>query len=236
MTVWTKTAQKAILIAMLLMLSSDAWGGVPFPPLSTCIITITQFLTRTSCITGWEPDVVRLTPAGSAAVPIGERVSIATRVRDAAGEPVGKAVVLFSEQSGIVNIAEGGSTTAVTDSLGFAAIVLHGASGYGRIAVCADGVALCEIQVRSPDVAQSPQSCSFGAGTSFVNGYDITHPQCGFLAHFGAVTIGVNDGYDFDCTGAVNGSDIVGTLSNTGVLRFFGDGGTLGAQNACALP
>lgn len=143
-----------------------------------------------------------------------------------------------TRQRAIPTAADGGATTAITDSEGLATIVLHGASGYGRVALCADGVLLCELQVRSPDVVKSAQakSCVLGTAFSAVNGSDIVHPLCGFLVNFGAVTAGVNDGYDFDCSGSVNGNDVLGGLFDTGMIRFFGDTGTLGARNECANP
>jgi hypothetical protein len=66
-----------------------------------------------------------------------------------------------------------------------------------------------------------------------VNGADINNPTCGFLAQFGAVTTGVNDGWDLNCDENVSGSDVTGILGKGGVLQYFGDTGTLGAKNAC---
>jgi hypothetical protein len=57
--------------------------------------------------------------------------------------------------------------------------------------------------------------------------------MCGFLVTFGAVTPGINDGYDLSCDGAVSGADVTGQLGKGGVLQYFGDWGTLGALNAC---
>ena len=76
------TALHLFMIGTFLCVASEAFAGVPFPPLSTCTVTITQYRSRTACIANWEPDVVRLTPAGSTATPIGDRVSITARVRD----------------------------------------------------------------------------------------------------------------------------------------------------------
>ncbi|MFN0151138.1 MAG: Ig-like domain-containing protein [bacterium] len=230
----------AVAAALAVSASTVVSAGVPFPPLSTCAITITQFPTRLVCITSWDPDVVRLTPAGSTASPVFDRVSITVRVRDALDVAVADAVVLFSEQSGIVNIANGGATTALTDAAGMATVALHAASGYGRVALCADGVPLCELMVRSPDVNKSGHptlGCGLSTGSSSVSGSDITNLVCGFLAHFGPVTPGVNDGWDMNCDGFVGGSDIFGGISGRGsVMQYFGDTGTLGATNDCTLP
>ena len=211
-----------------------ASADVPFPPLSTCTVTVTQFPARPVCLTASEP-VVRLTPAGSTANPVFDRVSITVRVRGATGVPVSNAVVVLSEVSGNVNITSSGATTAVSDATGLATVSLHAASGYGRVALCADGVQLCNLQVRSPDVNQSDIfNCGFGTASSCVSGTDITNPSCGFLVHFGPVTQGVNDGFDLSCDGDVSGADINGQLGKGGVLQYFGDCGTLGGKNACS--
>ena len=143
--------------------------------------------------------------------------------------------VRFVEETGIVNIANGGATTAETDVAGLATVSLHGASGYGRVVLCADGVPLCRLSVRSPDVNKgaTPDLCGIGTGMTAVNGADINNPTCGFLANFGAVTVGVNDGWDLNCDNNVNGSDVTGSLGKGGVLQYFGDTGTLGAKNGC---
>jgi len=227
-----------MVLALSACLATVATAGVPFPATSTCTITITQFPTRLICLTSWDPDVVRLTPAGSTASPLFDRVSVTVRVRDANGAVVTNALVGFSEQTGIVNIATGGATTAMTDAAGLATVALHAASGYGRVALCADGVELCNVQVRSPDVNKGalPGLCGLGTGASNVSGSDITNPVCGFSINFGAVTVGVNDGWDLNCDSNVSGPDITGLLGKGGVLQYFGDSGTLGALNSCALP
>jgi len=223
-----------MVLAISACLATAALAGVPFPGTSTCTITVTQFPTRTACITA-DPDIVRLTPAGSTASPVFDRVTISVRVRDASNVVVSNAQVSFSEQSGIVNIANGGSTTATTDAFGLASVTLHAGSGYGRVALCADGVQLCNVIVRSPDVSKGslPAQCGLSTGTTSVSGSDIINPVCGFNVNFGAVTVGVNDGWDLDCTNTVSGSDVTGTLGKGGVLQYFGDLGTLGAVNAC---
>ncbi|MFN0152107.1 MAG: hypothetical protein ACKVU1_15505 [bacterium] len=201
----------------------------------TCTITVTQFPTRPICLTSWDPDVIRLTPAGSTAAPVFDRVSIAVRARNMNNDPVSGLLVAFSEQAGVVNIANGGATTALTDAGGGATIELHAASGYGRVALCVDGIQLCNLQVRSPDVNKGPTPtlCGLGTATSTVAGSDITNPACGFLAKFGPVTMGVNDGWDLSCDGNVAGSDITGLAGAGGVLQYFGDTGTLGILGVC---
>ncbi|MFN0151779.1 MAG: hypothetical protein ACKVU1_13860 [bacterium] len=227
-----------MVLALTACLATVATAGIPFPATSTCTITITQFPTRLICLTSWDPDVVRLTPAGSTASPVFDRVSITVRVRDAFNAVVPGALVAYSEQSGIVNIANGGATTATTDAAGLATVTLHAASGYGRVALCADGVQLCNVQVRSPDVnkGSTPLLCGLGTVASSVAGSDITNPVCGFLVNFGPVTVGVNDGWDVNCDNSVSGSDVTGLLGKGGVLQYFGDTGTLGSLNSCALP
>jgi hypothetical protein len=224
-----------LVIALGLLCASASSAGVPFAPLSTCTITITQFPPRPICMTNWDPDVIRLTPAGSTASPAFDRASVTVRVRDANNAVISNVIVTFSEQSGIVNIANLGSTAAFTNQFGLATVALHGASGYGRVALCADGVQICNLQVRSPDVnkGSTPMLCGLSTGTSVVAGSEIINPVCGWLANFGTVTIGVNDGWDLDCNGQVSGADVTGTLGKGGVLQYFGDSGTLGAVNFC---
>jgi hypothetical protein len=227
-------------LAILLGVASHALGSVPFPATSTCTISVTQYASRPACISNWEPDVIRLTPAGSNAVPPADRASISVRVRDQTGTPVSGAVVRLSEryQGGLIylNISNGGSTTAVTDTEGLATVELHAASGNGIVDLCADGVALCSVQVRAPDVVRggTVALCGLGTGASAVAGADITNPACGFLIHWGAVTVGVNEGFDMNCDRNVSGPDITGQLGKGGVLQYFGDTGTLGSLNACA--
>jgi hypothetical protein len=224
--------------ASLAIIADAAFADVPFPPLSTCTVTVTQFPPRPACFNDWEPDVVRLTPAGSNAVPVFDRVSITVRVRDANNDVVPGALVSFAEQEEArkLNIANGGATTAMTDTDGLATVALHAASGNGRVALCADGVPLCNLQVRSPDVEKCGITilCGIGTAASSVSGCDITHATCGFLVNFGPVTVGDNEGYDLDCSWSVSGPDITGQLGKGGVLQYFGDIGTLGSQNACA--
>jgi len=229
-----------VLVLCLSACVGHAMANVPFPGISTCTVTITQFPIRTACLSDvdWIPDVVRLTPGGSSAVPVFDRVSLTLRARDAIGEVVSGALVAFSEQSGIVNIANGGSTTAITDATGLATVELHGASGYGRVALCADGVQLCNLVVRSPDVAKGalPSQCGIGTATSSVSGADIVNPDCGFFVHFGQVVAGVNDRWDLNCDMSINGFDVNGVLGKGGVLQYFGDTGTPGLLSSCVLP
>lgn len=180
---------------------------------------------------------MRLTPAGSSAVPQFDRVAITVRVRDANDVVVPGAVVSFREQdpARTLNIANGGATTAVTDGEGVATVTLHAASGNGLATLCADGVQLCNLEVRSPDVEKCSITilCGIGTGLSGVSGCDITHATCGFFVNFGPVTAGVNQGYDLDCSWSVAGPDITGSLGKGGVLQYFGDQGSLGARNSC---
>ena len=244
-TTWTSRSRTrcclsicVLALALAFGFSASALAGVPFPPFSTCNISVAQFPLRPGCLTLFEPLVVRLTPAGSAATPQFDRVSITVRVRDAVDLPVAGATVRFSEQgTGVarVNIANGGATTAITDASGLATVSLHAASGFGRVALCADGIQLCNLNVRSPDVTKSssPALCGLGTAASAVSGNDITNPECGYLVQFGSVTLGINDGFDLNCDNNVAGSDINGILGKGGVLQYFGDIGTLGAFNAC---
>lgn len=206
-------------------------ANVPDPATSSCAIVITQAPPMPRCIDNFQPDVVRLSPA-SAAVPPHDEASFSVVVRDANGDPIEGALVKLSEM-GNLNMANGGSTTATTASDGAATIGLSAASGYGRVRLCADGVALCEVAVRTPDINRSAQvtvMCLVGTGASSVAGADITNPTCGFLVNFGLATPGVNDHCDLDCSGAVNGFDINGP---SGVMRYFGDTGTLGPFSTC---
>ena len=231
----------SLVLALAGVLSSGADAGVPFPPFCTCTTTISQTPTATACITNFQPDVVRLTPAGTAASPfLFDRVTVSTRVRDAVGDPVVGSTVLFAERSSVVNITNGGATSAMTDAEGSATITLEAASGHGLVAVCADGVALCSLEVRSPDANLGPSPtlhCGIGTGFTSVSGSDINNPLCGFLANFGLVTPGINNAWDLNCTNSVAGNDIIGGFSNRGaVLGYFGDTGTLGARNDCSIP
>lgn len=217
-------------------LATTAKAGPPFPPLSTCTVTITQSPTRTACISNFDPDVVRLTPGGSTALPLADAVSVTVRTRTPNNLPIPNAFVSFVEQTGTVNIPNGGSTTAITDATGLATVSLYAASGYGEVVLCADGVQLlCRLSVRSPDVNKGAtlDLCGIGTSMTAVNGADITNPVCGFIANFGAVTPGVNDAWDLDCTGTISGADVTGTLGKGGVLQYFGDTGTLGSKNLC---
>lgn len=228
------TVSLVCVVALTPTLSS---AGVPFPPLSTCNLTIAQFPTRTQCL-ALVPPVIRLCPDAQA-VPAFDALSITVRVRWAGGGPVNAALVAFSELSGTVNIATGGSTTAVTGADGLATVSLTRASGYGRVALCADGVRLCNVEIRSPDVATTatPTGCSLPTtGTSFVNGADLLNPECGCLSQFGPVTTGVNEGWDLNCDGLVNALDVNGSLGRGGFLQHYGHGGSLGATYNCDLP
>lgn len=230
----------ASFIASLLFASSAARAGVPCPPpVSSAEISITQNPIRPLCISSFEPDVVRLTPAGSTALPSSDRVRVDLVVRLCSGGSVPNALVVLSEISGNVNLAQGSNTWMIADAGGRASIELTAASGSGIIAVCADGIEMCRFEVRSPDVAggATPPTCPLPTGVpSFINGADITNPVCGFLAQFGPATPGINNGWDLNCDGNVNGGDTIGQLGKGGVLQYFGDSGLLGSLNSCALP
>ena len=230
-----KSLPICIVVGLVLCFASRSEAGPPFPPLSTCNITITQFPSRTACIDNFDPDVVRLTPAGSTALPSFDTVSITVRTRTPNNIPIPDVFLSFIEETGTVNIPTGGSTKATTDATGLGTVSLFGASGSGRVLLCADGVQLCRLSIRSPDVNKgaTPDLCGIGTSTTAVNGADINNPTCGFLAQFGAVTTGLNDGWDLNCDENVSGSDVTGILGKGGVLQYFGDTGTLGAKNAC---
>jgi hypothetical protein len=213
-------------------------AGVPFPPNCSCTISIVQFATRTGCIANNEPDVVRLTPAGSTATPIADRLLVTARLRDADGAPAVGYEVRFCEQSETVNIATTGATAATSNAEGLASVVLHGASGYGLVALTAgdDDTPLCRWEIRSADTAGgfTPSLCALPTtGSSFVNGAEVINPVCGIIANFGPVTPGVNNGWDFDCTGSVAGADITGGIGKGGILLYFGDGAALGERLGC---
>lgn len=141
----------------------------------------------------------------------------------------------FSEQSGNVNITNGGATTAFTDAEGLATVELHGAAGYGRVALCGDGVQLCNLLVRSPDVASGslPTQCGIGTATAAVSPADIVNPSCGFLINFGPVFPNGTERWDLNCDMSVNGLDVNGVLGKGGVLQYFGDTGRPGSLTAC---
>ncbi len=211
-----------------------AFAGIPFPPYCTCTLSVSQIPPRPQCL-ALTPAVLRLCP-DAAAAPAFDALSITVRVRGAVNTPIPSAFVTFSERSGTVNIATGGSTTALTTAQGLATVSLTRASGSGRVALCADGIELCSVQVRSPDVSSTaiPSGCTLPvAGTSFVNGAEILNPACGYLSQFGPVTTGVNDAWDLNCDGFVNPIDVIGALGKGGLLQHFGHGGVLGNKNIC---
>ena len=206
-------------------------ADVPDPTTSSCAVVINQAPLVPRCVNNFEPDVVRLSPA-AAAVPPHDTATFNVVARDVNGDPIEGALVSLFE-SGNLNIANGGATTALTASDGSASIAVSAASGYGRASVCVAGVDLCQVLIRTPDINRSAQPtvmCLVGTGASSVAGADITNPMCGFLVNFGSTTSGVNDHCDLDCSGAVNGFDINGP---SGVIQYFGDTGTLGPFNTC---
>lgn len=220
-----------LVAAALAIAGKSANAGAPDSSQSSCVVTVTQSPVVPRCINNFEPDVIRLSPATNAAPPH-DTATFSVTVRDAAGNPLEGALVNLFE-IGTLNIVNGGSTVATTASDGSASIGLTGASSHGRVAVCADGVVLCEAIVRTPDIVRTDVvgvCFTNGTGASSVAGQDITHSQCGFLVSFGPAIPGDNDHCDLDCSGSVNGFDINGP---SGVLRYFGDVGTTGARNSC---
>jgi hypothetical protein len=210
-----------------------ATADIPDPGMSTCNFIVTQGCNRTQCIDNFDPDVIRLTP-DPGAFPAFDIVEVLLTVRDATGALCEGVQCGFREASGIVNLHNLGATSEVTDQNGQASISLVAGSGYGLVDVCADGVALCQLEVRSPDVNKGslPSACVLPtSGMTAVNAADITNGTCGFLAKFGAVTPGVNNAWDLNCDGFVNGPDILST--KCGAYRFFGDVGSLGALQSC---
>lgn len=210
-----------------ILAATPAWSGVPFPPNCVCVADIAQNPTRTACINNFEPDVVRLCPSGDF-----DEVYFGVQVRDANGVALVGVLITAVERSGIVNITNDGAPSVITDSEGQASLYFNKASGYGLVGICADGVLLCDVEVRSPDVnnGATPALCGLGTSASAVAGSDIANPSCGFLVKFGTVTPGINDAWDLNCTNTVNGFDVNGAGS---INAHFGDGGTLGVKNTC---
>jgi hypothetical protein len=211
-----------------------ASADIPYPPYSTCTVSIVQNPVRTQCIDGFAPDVVRLCP--SAQSPVFDSVTFDLTILNALADPDSGVMITAYESSGLLNIATGGSTADTTDGKGKASISVTRASGYGRLGVCADGVLVCEVEVRSPDVSISalPAGCALPTtGTSFVNSNDLTNPSCGFFVKFGAVTVGTNSSWDLDCSNVVNASDLLGTVGKGGVIQHWNHGAPLGSRTTC---
>jgi hypothetical protein len=187
------------------------------------------------CIDNFEPDVVRLCPG--AGTQVFDVVTLDLVILDALGAPSEGAFVRPYEISGIVNMATGAFTSDTVDASGQASITISRGSGYGRVGVCAAGVLICEIEVRSPDVAAGVlvNSCSVlpTGSTSFVNASDFSNPSCGFNAKFGPVTLGVNSSWDLDCNNSVNANDVLGFLGKGGLNQHFGHGAPLGPKDTC---
>lgn len=216
-------------------MASIAFAGIPFAPFSTCNVTIDQTgEVRAICISNFEPDVTRLSPG-----PVGafdNSVTFNLVILDALANPVSGASVSAYELNRQVNIATAGDDTDVTDASGNATISLTAAAGYGDVGICADGVLICQVEVRSPDVAAGalPAKCNIPTGTSQVNGADFTNSSCGFIANFGTVTPGVNNWWDLTCDNAVGAADVNGLKGAVnGALPHFGDIGATGAKNTC---
>lgn len=210
----------------------------PDPNTSSCEIVITQAACpRPACIAS-SPPVVRLCPTGGF-----DQVDFRVAVRDSLGTPLARIPLKPVERTGNVNLKTGSFTMPTTDTNGEATVSVTAGSGYGLVDICAGGVLLiCEIAVRSPDVAfgglGSP--CVFSTtATSTVNAADYSIGSCGYGTKFGVVTIGVNSDWDLDCSGAVSAADIVGNVCPPfgqagGLIQHWNhSGGPLGPKNAC---
>ncbi len=205
-----RAALLAIALAATALHAADAKAGPPSAAHSDCTISVTQAqCLRPACIAA-NPITLRLCPAGEF-----DRARFDLVVRDTSGTPCPDVAVKAVEISGTARISSGGASTDVTDSEGRASIDLDRASGYGRVGICAGGVILREVAIRTFDVAVGalPPQCALPAsGNSTVNVSDVTNPACGFLSKFGLVTPGVNDAWDLNCDGSVNASDVNGTF------------------------
>jgi hypothetical protein len=161
-------------------------------------------------------------------------------VRDAANVPCPGIALQPVVLAGNLNLATGGFTTAVTNAVGTGSITVSRGGGCGILAVCAFlpgavPITLCRVMVRSPDVNSGPLAAHCVAPQGTVNASDVTNGTCGFLPKFGPVVVGVNDCWDLDCNGAVNASDVNGSLCvgmglEGGWVQHFGHVGALGAQ------
>ncbi len=223
-----------VVVGLTTCLAAVAFAGIPFAPFSTCGVSIVQNPSRSQCINNWNPDVVRLCP--SLATPVFDSVTFNLTILDALAAPVNGATLTAYETSGTTNIATGGSVGGVTNVLGKASVTVSQASGPGRIGVCAAGVLICEVEVRSPDAAFSalPSGCNLPTtGSSVINANDYSNPSCGFGAKFGAITVGVNSSWDLDCSNVVNASDVTGSLGKGGLLQHFNHTAPLGAKSTC---
>jgi hypothetical protein len=205
-----RLASLAIALATIALHAPVADAGPPSAPHSDCAITVTQAqCLGPSCLAA-NPIVLRLCPAGEF-----DRATFDLVVRDASGTPCPDVPVKAVELSATARVSSGGASTDATDEEGRASIDLQRASGHGRVGICAGGVILREVVVRTFDVAVGPlpPQCAFPAsGNSIVNVSDVTNPACGFLSKFGLVTPGVNDAWDLNCDGSVNASDVNGTF------------------------
>jgi hypothetical protein len=228
-----------LVLGLSIGLASLASAGIPSRPFSTCSVSIVQFPIRPNCINNFTPDVVRLCP--STVAPVFDSVTFNVTIMDALLQPVTSANISVYELSGVVNIATGGATTATTGTNGKASVTVSNGSGCGQIGVCADGVLICEVNVRSPDIANTniPAGCTLPTtGTSFVNSSDKNNTSCGFNVKFGPVTPGTNDCWDMNCDNLVNSTDTNGGfVAGCGVCggwnNHFGHGAPLGGKSTC---
>lgn len=197
------------LFAPLLVSSGFALAGIPSPSHSDCALSVVQApCVRPTCLSA-APPIVRLCPQGDF-----DRATFDLVVRDETGQPIPDVLVLITTLSPTVRLNPSVQTDR-TDSEGRATVDLEKAAGFGRAGVCADGIVLCEIEVRTFDVAGGslPSQCPLTQkGSTIVNVSDVTNSACGFLSKFGLVTPGVNNSWDLNCDGNVNGTDLNGTL------------------------
>ncbi len=206
----SRLASAAIALVAIALLTTALHAGPPSAPHSDCTISVTQAqCLRPSCLAA-DPIILRLCPAGEF-----DRAVFDLVVRDANGLPCADVPVKAVELSPTARISSGGASADATDADGRASIELGRASGHGLVGICAGGVILREVEIRTFDVAVGalPSQCAFpSSGNSIVNSSDVTNLACGFLSKFGLVTPGVNGAWDLNCDGRVNASDVNGTL------------------------
>lgn len=229
-----KTWAMFILSPLAVLIPALAFAGIPFAPFSTCDATIDQTgEVRTQCVDNFEPDVVRLTPGPPGAF---DSATFDLTILDAQGIPVAGAIISAYELDHVLNISTAGDDTDTTDALGEATIDITAAGGYGNMGICADGVLICQVEVRTPDTASGnlPGKCNLPTSISFVNGADFGNSSCGFIANIGPVTPGVNSWWDLTCDNNVNVFDVNGLKGGVnGALPHFGDLGAMGTKNTC---
>lgn len=211
--------------------------GVASPLLSTCTFEVVQNPTKALCLTKYRPIVARFCPGIDEIADFDVVTASVAAVGLESGTAIPGLLIQATETSHVVNIAENGATTDVTDGLGQGQVTISRASGYGHIGICVGGVVIREIEARSPDCAKSSLPAQCGElstnTTSFVSGADVNNPSCGFLANQGPVVMGINNWWDLGCDLFVSGSDVTGLLGKGGVVQHNGHGDYLGEKNAC---